>query len=287
MVKIITDIEQGTDEWLELRRKHVTATDMCKIMGAVPKSWGTAYSCWIDKMTGSGVKVNAAMKRGTDLEPFARTAYNDRTGYDCVPVIAISEEHPWMMASMDGLSSDLQHAVEIKCPGEKACELARSGVVADYYIPQLQHQMCVLGLNSIDYCVYDGRNIATIITVARDDKYISKIIKKGKNFYDMLNTFTPPPTNEIYYEMVESHDALASSKRLQNARDQMKELNKIVDEEKAFLSSVADGRNVQVGELKLTKVIRKGNINYKAIPGLSDLDLEKYRCESTDYYKFS
>ena len=287
MVRIITDIEQGSEEWLELRRKHVTATDMCKIMGAVPKTWGTAYSCWIDKMIGSEIKVNEAMKRGTDLEPFARTAYNERTGYDCVPMIAISEEHPWMMASLDGLSSDLKHAVEIKCPVERACELARSNVVSEHYIPQLQHQMCVLGLNYIDYCVYDGRDIVTIITVLRDDKYISKMIEKGKDFYDSLNTFTPPTNKEIYYEMVESADAVDSAKRLQKARDQIKELDKIVDQEKEFLARIADGRNIIVNDTKITKIIRKGNIKYSDIPELKSVDLESYRRLPTEYYTYS
>ena len=75
----IIKVEQGSQEWLDLRRKHVTATDACKILQAVPLSWGDPYTCWLDKITGKKTPMTAAMQKGVDLEPFARFAHSSLT----------------------------------------------------------------------------------------------------------------------------------------------------------------------------------------------------------------
>lgn len=282
----VVNLEQGTQAWLEFRRQHVTATDACKIMGTVPVSWGTAYTCWCDKLSGKEIQINAAMQRGIELEPFARTAYNQLKGYDCEPIIALSNDCPWMMASLDGISSDLKHIVEIKCPGSKTHDIAKSGKIPDYYNPQLQHQMSVTGLNSVDYCSYDGTE-CVVINVDRDDEYIDEMIEKEKVFYDCIMSCDPPPSSEIYYEMVEDSAVISSANRLHNAKNKMKELDSIVKEEKAFLSFFAQGRNIKVADMKITQRFRKGNIKYSDIPELKQIDLEKYRSVGSEYYQFT
>ena len=153
--------------------------------------------------------------------------------------------------------------------------------------------MAVLGHTKIDYCVYDGTDITTI-TVKRDDQYIEELIEKGKEFYDCLKNCKPPPSSEIHYEMVSSDSACASATRLYNAREKIKELDAIVEQEKKILAELANGRNIQISipdskgdvSMQITKQVRKGAIKYKSIPNLKNIDLEKYRGSSTEFYQF-
>ena len=154
MFSIVKQMEQGTEEWLQFRRKHITATDAGKSMQEVPVAWGSPYACWIDKIMDRRITPNDAMKRGSELEPIAREAYSCKVGVTFKPECVVSTKHPWMMASLDGLSTDHKSAIEIKCPGMNTHNKARSGNMPSYYNSQLQHQMCVLGLDKMDYVSY-------------------------------------------------------------------------------------------------------------------------------------
>ena len=49
------------------------------------------------------------------------------------------------------------------------------------------------------------------------------------------------------------------------------------------LTILSEGKNCQGAGVTLTKVERKGGIDYSSIPELKDIDLEKYRKKSSEY----
>ena len=175
------DFDQSTGEWLSWRRGGIGASDAPVVMGLSP--WQKEGELLLLK-TGQKAErpANDAMERGKRLEPVARLAYVNHTGVAVEPVCVQSREHDWMRASLDGLSTDGQHVVEIKCPGEKDHSLAAYGSVPEKYYPQLQHILAVTGLGEIYYWSFRfGHTV--LLKVNRDDAFIAALLEKEIAFW--------------------------------------------------------------------------------------------------------
>lgn len=81
------DIDQNTDEWLDLRMGKITGSSCSKMMAHYGKPLGepakkAAVEIAVEQLTGkrSGVAhyTNADMKRGHEQEPFARALYEEK-----------------------------------------------------------------------------------------------------------------------------------------------------------------------------------------------------------------
>jgi putative phage-type endonuclease len=175
------NFEQSTDEWLSWRRGGIGASDAPVIMGLSP--WQKEGELLLLK-TGQKAErlANDAMQRGKRLEPVARLAYVNQTGIVVEPMCVQSNEHAWMRASLDGLSADGQHVVEIKCPGEKDHSLAAAGNVPGKYYPQLQHILAVTGLAEIFYWSFRF-GYTVLLKVDRDESFIAELIEKEVAFW--------------------------------------------------------------------------------------------------------
>ena len=175
------DFEQSSAAWLDWRRGGIGASDAPVVMGLSP--WQKEGELLLLK-TGQKAErpANDAMERGKRLEPLARQAYVAHTGIAVEPMCVQSREHDWMRASLDGLSADGQHVVEIKCPGEKDHSLAASGSVPEKYYPQLQHILAVTGLGEIYYWSFRfGHTV--LLKVDRDDAFIAALLEKEIAFW--------------------------------------------------------------------------------------------------------
>lgn len=278
----LIDIEQGTAEWLALRRQHITATDAPVIMGVSP--WKTPRDLFFEKVVGKEQQPRTwQQQRGIDLEPRARELFSIRTGIDVQPRVVVND---WQMASLDGLSDDLQTMVEIKCAGAVDHEKAKRGNVPDHYYPQLQHQMHVVGVYSMYYMSFDGLD-GVILDVKRDDDFIAKMIEQERAFYAcMINQTLPEPTDKDILEMSDSV-WINCAAEMRSIHATMKELQAREKELRELLVTKSGGRSSKGGGLTLSKVIRKGSIEYGRIPELSAVDLEQYRSAPVEYYRVS
>lgn len=171
----IVDIEQGTAEWLALRRSKITATDAPIIMGA--SKWKTRAQLLREKKDPFHVDpINVAMERGRRLEPFARQLFTIKTGMQATPYVIVRN---WAMASLDGLTDD-KTVLEIKCP---IAGLHDS--VPAWYMPQIQHQMWVVDAQKAIYFTFDGID-GRMVNVDRDEKFIQEMIAQEASFYEDL-----------------------------------------------------------------------------------------------------
>jgi putative phage-type endonuclease len=178
----IVEIQQGTPEWLEWRHKGVGASDAPVVMGESP--WKTATELLREKREPARKSdQNAAMSRGTRLEPEARTRYILRTGRDVRPACLQSSEHEWLRASVDGITADGGLVVEIKCGDSVYRQTAQSGCVPDCYYGQLQHILAVTGLESLDFWCYLPGRPELLVPVKRDDDYIDRLLKEEFKFW--------------------------------------------------------------------------------------------------------
>lgn len=275
-------VQQSTPEWLSLRKQKVTATDAGVILGISP--YQSSYGLWAEKMNLSPpIQETERMREGKRLEPIALEEFTKKTGIVASPAVVISDERSWQMASLDGLSEDNTSMVEIKC-GPKACALAKQGIIEPHYRAQLMHQMSVMSLKSMFFFTFDGY-LSNIIEVERDDAFITDMIYKEHEFYKCIDNFEPPALSERDY--IVRNDEEWNQLAIQYLK--AKDLAKIVADNEELLRQqlilLAGSSNIKGAGLRVAKSIRKGAIEYKAIPQLKGLDLESYRKKPSEYWR--
>lgn len=187
----LINLKQRSHEWLKWRKNKITAADSPIILGHSPfKSIERLYE---EKIRCYDEPCTYYMQRGIDLEPIALRSFENETGLIMFPAVGIHDEIDWMAASFDGMTIEGDVICEIKCPGKKDHEEAINGNVPKKYYPQLQHQIHVAGIDFSYYFSFDG-NKGVIIEVKRDQDFIDKMIEKEFEFWQCLQTFTPPQT---------------------------------------------------------------------------------------------
>lgn len=186
----MTDIiEQRTDAWHKQRAGKFTGSRFVNVL-ARNKRTGEPLKAYddliwqivVERMTGSPVDGASgfALQWGTDVEPFAREAYEFETG----SIVTESEfiihpDYDFIGCSPDGIVSN-KKGLEMKCPKSSAVHLERylSGI-PDEYIPQVQGSMWITGKTEWDFVSYDPRMPVShrllIITIKRDDDFINKL----------------------------------------------------------------------------------------------------------------
>lgn len=87
--------------------------------------------------------------------------------------------------------------------------------------------------------------------------------------------------------MVNNNEWLEIAKRLYNANQQRKELEACEKELSNQLKEMAKHEAYSFGGMRYYYEVRTGNINYKDIPALKDIDLELYRGAPSKIWKLS
>jgi putative phage-type endonuclease len=276
------DLIQGSPEWHKWRKTKIGASDAASILGVDP--WNTKQKKWEEKQgLTDPKKITEKMQRGIDLEPMARACFEEMTRLKMPSAVLESTLYPWMGASLDGFSKCRQYALEIKCNGLENHELALKGKIPKYYYSQLQHQLAVTALPMIYYFSFDGEK-GVIIEVSRDESYIQKLIEEEKEFYQWVVTLCPPPQ-----PYVERSDPiwLNTEKKWQGVTSQIKWLESQEAELREELIQLSGGLNIKGAGIKLSKEVRKGSVDYKLIPELANVDLEKYRKGPVECWKIT
>jgi putative phage-type endonuclease len=277
-------IQQNTPAWEEMRKSKVGASDAPVIMGVSP--YTTPYQLWEQKLGLKTNECNYAMKRGHDLEPKALAAFEEATGYLVQPEVKFHKTHHWMMASLDAVDLSGKVIAEIKCPGKEDHEMALAGRMPHKYFPQLQHQMEVCELEMAYYFSFDGQK-GVAIKVYRDDKYIKNIVEQEKIFYECVVNLEPPQmTDRDYYEVICPKREVLTSE-LKKIRETLIGLEKQEKEIEQALIMTSANQNSIGGGIKITKCLRKGNVDYSRIPQLQDVDLESYRKKHSEYWRLT
>ncbi len=278
-------VEQNTPEWLEMRKNKIGASDAAVIMGVSP--WKTQYQLWEEKLDLVATQVqNSAMKRGHDLEERARHELEKMTGLFLLPQVKFHASLPWMMASLDAIDPESKHIAEIKCPNKEDHQVALSGKVPEKYIPQLQHQLEVCELEMGYYFSFNGTEGA-LVKIFRDDKYIKQMIKKEKEFWECMQELIPPAMTSKDYE-VKSGDLwdIAASQWI-SVNQQLKEVEKQEKQLRETLISMSQNKNAVGGGIRITKVLRKGAVEYAAIPEVQNINLDLYRKKPVQSYRIA
>ena len=182
-------MEQGTEEWFAARLGKITASRVKDVMArtksgpaATRKNYMMELLC--QRLTGQREEsfTNAAMARGTELEPIARSAYEILTDETVTEVgFGLHPGFDYIGASPDGLVGD-SGMLEIKCPNT-ASHIAciQSGKHDSRYTLQMQCQMACFGREWCDFASFDDRLPEElqlfVVRVARDDELIGEMLE--------------------------------------------------------------------------------------------------------------
>lgn len=159
---IHTDIQQGSEEWRIIRAGRIGGTSCAALLvngksddglGAGARS--LIYRKAAEYITGpeEDSYTNAAMERGTALEPIARRRYEDE--YFCtVQQVGYISEGEYLGVSPDGLIGD-DGGLEIKCPGaEEFLRFLDTREMDNKYYMQVQWNLYVTGRIWWDFVYY-------------------------------------------------------------------------------------------------------------------------------------
>lgn len=160
-------MQQGSSEWFDARCGKLTGSRFADVMNILKGGAAGAsrknliVQLAVERLTGKCVEgfENDAMRRGRELEPEARAAYEAHTG-ELVEKVGFIEhpELPYVGVSPDGLLGD-DGMVEFKCPASmsKHLEALSSNGHATEYRWQLQGQLWVAHRKWVDAVSYDPR----------------------------------------------------------------------------------------------------------------------------------
>lgn len=269
-----------TKEEIEFRRTKIGASDAASILGISP--WKTANQLWKEKVQGLETKTNSSMQRGNDMEAHAREEFEKLTGLSVMPIMKINPKIEWQIANFDGMTFGEDVFVEIKCPNKKVHEMALNGQLPDYYMSQLQHQLCVAGLDMGFYFSFDGQKGA-LVEVKKDQDYIDDLLEKESKFWEcMLKKSEPSLTEKDFIERTDDRWIVLTKELIEICA--LEERKAKIREE---LIELSEGMNCKGGGIRLMKKSRSGLVDYKAIPQLKGIDLESFRKCATEYFEIS
>ncbi|SVE05108.1 uncharacterized protein METZ01_LOCUS457962, partial [marine metagenome] len=143
---------------------------------------------WTDKLLHSkrdkdNIENSQELDLNPDLIQEARDQYEEKSGIKVFPLFIQDRRFPWLQASIDGFSEDFNKIVKISSTDE-AYKNAEKNIFPK---TQLQHLLMITGLEEIDYWCYLQNKKGILMTVSRDQSFISKLYKAEKEFAEKLN----------------------------------------------------------------------------------------------------
>lgn len=288
-------MEQKSKEWFDARRGKLTGSSVGAALGLNP--WKTPDDL-IRQMVRdyhgaeSEFQGNIATAHGNLHEPLAVMDYTAETGNivdECG--FFVHPEHEWLGASPDGLIDD-DGVLEVKCPfglrNKKGADLVfKSAKDQPHYFAQMQIEMACTGRAYTDFYQWTKHG-DSLEPVEFSQKWFDDNLPALESFY---KRYLSEIDNPAHLEPLLKEVNTLGAKSLLDEYDQ---ISATIDdatarkkEIMAELVALSKDRNAVIHGRKLTKVERKGNVQYAKIPELKGLDLEPYRGKSSEYWKLS
>jgi len=187
MSHIFIECEQGTPEWLQARAGAITGSNFRDAVSTLKSGTMTAKAIEyaarvaIERVSGQPADegfVSWQMRRGTELEPEARMAYEAKTGQLAEEAGVAKTEDGKFGYSTDGLVGDVG-LIEIKCVVSPigVIQMWESADMSEYQ-HQMQGGMWITGRQWCDFVMYcpQLKSVGKEIfyrRVKRDDDFIS------------------------------------------------------------------------------------------------------------------
>lgn len=278
--RLVNTKQLSREDWLEVRKQGIGSSDAAAACGIHP--YLSMLELWMIK-TGrlhshldDDIDGYSPLYWGNTLEPMVAKYYQAHTGNKVRRVNAILQhpEQPFMLANLDYAitGSDEVQILECKTAGEHGAKLWKHGVPL-YVTCQVQHQLAVTGKQAAHICVLLCGHEAKIYKVERDERLIASIMEHERQFWQYVQTDTPPnpdhsesaaralkllyptPKPSSKVDLRDDDGANKLFEQLLSYRDYMQELEQRHDQVKHQLQTLIADNEVAVFE--------KGAISWK------------------------
>ncbi len=212
------------EEWLQARRSGIGGSDAAAVLGLSP--WKSPLALWLEKtgrtpLDAPDPDIQERLKWGTLLEPVIAAEYRKRTGRPLrqPPQYHIdrSPAHPFMLATLDYvIAPDPREGVVLSylpgvlpedapvktSPGSLSVKNCDKFVEDDWepdaplqYQAQLQHELVVIGADWGSFGALMGGNNLKVLDALRNEEFISLMIEKEEEFWDLVQRDICPPAD--------------------------------------------------------------------------------------------
>jgi len=271
------DLEQGTQTWLDWRRKRAMASETAAVMGISP--FQSPEQIRAAKRGTDNTYTTAAMQRGHDQEPIARQAYEEATGELYQPACF---EWEGFGASVDGISMDGEQLLEIKSPvkGRESdrWKTVASGDIDRHDYMQVQHQLMVTGARECFFLVWSGEPES-------DQPYIGYMVEPDAEAWDEIKQawaeFWPTVEARDDEEWREAAEAYREAKKAADEAAQ-----KLSEAKQRLIDCAAGSYSYGCG-VRVKEISRNGSVDWKRVQKeqLAGVDLEQYRKPGTKFFQ--
>lgn len=177
---VIHNFDQHSEEWFAIRRGKFTASTFKDLFAT--KTTATYQNAIkkvaFERITGESPEsyTNEYMARGTELEPFARKAYEDYT-FTEVKEVGFYELNEWVGCSPDGIVGE--GIIEIKCPSYATMlDYLCNPKLPNQYVHQVQGQLWITNAKWADFVAYHPKLPFMVLRIERDEKLIKELEEK-------------------------------------------------------------------------------------------------------------
>ena len=191
----VLDIKQGSPEWFLARAGRVTGSEAASVSA---RAWRKVAGVeqWVDmapranyktqllceRLTGEPEEsgfITKEMRDGIAREPFARMAYEARTGYSVRESGFLVLRDFMAGCSLDGDVNNFEGITESKCLKPKNhLAIIESGQIPDEYLPQITHNLFCSNAHWCDFiafCPKFPKHLQLFVKrVERDEKKITE-----------------------------------------------------------------------------------------------------------------
>lgn len=288
-------MQQNSDTWYKWRQQGLGASDSPIIMGL--SKYMTPYQLWLEKTLPYEPKEERntfVQDLGHHFEHKIINRFCLENEVDVEPELFSHEQFPWIRASLDGYIKETNQIIEVKYIGQKKLEWVKeNNKPLPEHWPQTQHQFLATGAFTGYYVCYtltsDRKEINEVVTIRTesDHKYIEgELFPQLQNFWNMVQQGKPPKLTKKDEKEIKDDDMINHARAYSALLKQKKELEEKIKIHETILKERAlteSAGRLSVGPIKMTVSVRKGSVDYKAIPQLKDLDLEPFRKPATSY----
>lgn len=287
----MSKIQQGTQEWLNLRKGKITASKIAVILGLSP--YQTPRQLWEEELGfRPPQEVKQHMLDGLAAEKEMADFFKKETGIEVFPDVIFNKNNPRFMASLDGINAQRTVITEYKNNNKQYHEMAKKGQVIRFHQAQMQWQMYCES-DSIPMVHYVSRNGAekVIVVVCRDDEFIKEAKIAALEFLRMIEDLEEPELIDADYEDVSrDYELQRIVNEYREAQSLSKYYNDLSESHKKCIIQNTNDRNVRGMDWKMTKSSRKGNVDYEKLClelNISETQKDAYRKPSTTSYRIT
>ena len=287
-------MRQNTVEWEKWRLTGIGSSDAPIIMGV--SEYKTPYELWLERLNLIPRPAgNFGQELGHRYEEDARAIAEEYYATVFEPVLVRSEDYPFMTASLDGAELSVLRKppsgliLELKLNNEDRHSEATVGAVPETHHWQLVHQMIAAGVGQAIYGSYhlkpdamrvDPADMRFVLVDLRQED-AERLIQAEGEFIECLRTETPPAKLEHDLEWREDAAWRREARRWLKQKERLERESAKLKKIEERLRETAGNRGAFGAGIRLKPTVRRGSVQYQRIPELANVDLDKYRGNSS------